>query len=402
MAIPFEIAYNSDLIIRDPSEAATLCVFYDQVFLPYTNRKSSRELIGKRGIRDEYTNDIADWEVKYGTLFDEGVLRRLPAIEGLTKFVKKERTRVFIEYPRGDVYDIWNLVHDGSELPEGIGTKHRDAQGGYYYQFDELKSNEVIIRAEERLVKSWSRFIGRKGARHRKCRLIESRWIEKCKEKHELDTAVDSKISDLLSVHIDKYESGNAPLIRLDLARHLLRTDITIPQIFALAQGRPSKDIFVALEATATFRYLLPKLHTYHPTQILELRDKIKDTREGFTLHLWKLSSGLKECAEHGVSVGEAARFAENIIRTDLIPDYREFQRQFESMRADKWGKVLDAAGRIAEIDAAPWTPKFWGMLLKAIGVTALGFKAAERELLSNRYQAFQFMNYVEKSAART
>ena len=204
-----------------------------------------------------------------------------------------------------------------------------------------------------------------------------------------------------MSIHVDKYESGNAPLIRLDLARHLLRNDIAIPQIFALATGRSSQDILVALEAAATFRYLLPKISTFHPTQILELRDKVKDTREGFTMHLWKLSKGLQEQANDGTSLSEIARFAESLIKTDLIPDYREFQRQLQSMRAEKWGKVLDAAGKVAEIDAAPWTPKFWALILKAIGMTALRSDSERENALSNRYQAFKFMSYVERSSLR-
>jgi hypothetical protein len=70
-------------------------------------------------------------------------------------------------------------------------------------------------------------------------------------------------------------------------------------------------------------------------------------------------------------------------------------------MRAEKWGKVLDAAGKVAEIDAAPWTPKFWALILKAIGMTALRSDSERENALSNRYQAFKFMSYVERSSLR-
>ncbi len=48
-----------------------------------------------------------------------------------------------------------------------------------------------------------------------------------------LDISVDIQISDIQisdrsSIHVDKCESGNAPLIRLDLARQPLRDDIAI------------------------------------------------------------------------------------------------------------------------------------------------------------------------------
>ncbi len=405
MRSPFEVAYNSDLIIRDASEAATLCVFYDRVVLPYTNRESSCEFVGKTGIREEltrekFTNDIADWEVRYGTLFDAGVLSRLPAIDGLMKVVEREKTRLFVEYPR-NTYSPGNLVHDGKAINKYSGDGSHEFLSHNYFLFAELRENEEVIEEQETLVTAWDRYVGPKGKRQYRCRLIKARRLEFEWERHALDISVDTQISDLLSIHVDKYESGNAPLIRLDLARHLLRNDISIPQIFALTTGRSSQDILVALEAAATFRYLLPKISTFHPTQILELRDKVKDTREGFTMHLWKLSKGLQEQAHDGTSLAEIARFAESLIKTDLIPDYREFQRQFLSMRAEKWGKVLDAAGKVAEIDAAPWTPKFWALILKAIGMTALRSDSERENALSNKYQAFKFMSYVEQSSLR-
>ena len=88
--------------------------------------------------------------------------------------------------------------------------------------------------------------------------------------------------------------------------------------------------------------------------------------------------------------------YAQGVIETDLIPDYREFRRQLEAEQAGKIRKVLDATGKIMEIDAAPWTPKFWGMLLKALGMSAIETAADQKERLSNRYQAYEFMKVVE------
>lgn len=67
-------------------------------------------------------------------------------------------------------------------------------------------------------------------------------------------------------------------------------------------------------------------------------------------------------------------------------------------MKADKWEKFLDAAGKVVEIDAAPWTPKFWGLLLKAIGLSLVTAAGEQQEMLSNKYQAFKFMSEVEGS----
>ncbi len=186
-----------------------------------------------------------------------------------------------------------------------------------------------------------------------------------------------------------------------DLVKHLLRTDIEIPQIFTTLKGRPGRDVLVALEAEATFSYLIPKLRVFHPTQILELREKVADTREGFTMHLWKLSKGLEEHANEDAPVTEIAKFAKNLIETELIPDFREFRRQLEARGAGKWDKVLDAAGKVAEIDAAPWTPKFWAHLLKALGITIVTSIAEREDTLSNKYQAFKFMSDLQSAASR-
>jgi hypothetical protein len=90
----FKIVYNSDLIIRDASQAATLCVFYDQVILPHVGQTSSlypvsRELVHQDGGGNApgplsplvYERAIRELEQLYGTLFDAEVLVRLPPVE---------------------------------------------------------------------------------------------------------------------------------------------------------------------------------------------------------------------------------------------------------------------------------------------------------------------------------
>jgi hypothetical protein len=118
-------------------------------------------------------------------------------------------------------------------------------------------------------------------------------------------------------------------------------------------------------------------------------------------MHLWKLSKGLEEHAKEGVPVKEIARFAKDLIETDLIPDYEEFRSQLDAKGAGKWAKVLDAAGKVTEIDAAPWTPKSWGLLLKALGLTLITSASEKQESLSNKYRAFKFMSDLESAASR-
>jgi len=118
-------------------------------------------------------------------------------------------------------------------------------------------------------------------------------------------------------------------------------------------------------------------------------------------MHLQKLSKGLDGMVKTGEKLEDLKGYAQNIVETDLIPDYEEFRRQLEAEQAGKFKKVLDVSGKIMEIDAAPWTPKFWGLLLKALGMSAIETAADQKERLSNRYQAYEFMKVVEDNGRR-
>jgi hypothetical protein len=213
----------------------------------------------------------------------------------------------------------------------------------------------------------------------------------------KIATIPHEQLSAILSMPVRFIRVGDKNYIAPDLAAHLTRTDIDIPQIFTTLKGQPiGREILVALEAKATFTYLLPKINVFHPTQILQLREKVADTREGFTMHLQQLSKGLEERAKENIPVHEIARYAKNLIDTDLIPIYREFRRQIAAIKGNRWEKFLDVSGKVVEIDAAPRTPKFWGLLLKAVGLSILVAAGERQEVLSNKYQAFTFMSEVE------
>jgi hypothetical protein len=420
MSKPSEIVYNNDLIIRDPSEAATLCVFYDRIVLPYTTVKTSRELVGPKGPRRDFSNDVKDWELNYGALFKEGILSRLPAPMSYVREVRSGKS-VHKRLP-----GLWKrrFLECPAEFPPSAELNYDGFEAGFWLDFGTLYPDETIMESTDVTITAWDTRVGASSGREYRTRIItacgdrsDERPIKpsdillKPSELILVPSPPEIEIvlapieglyphvNDLLSIHVDEYDSGEVPLIRQDLAWHLLRTDIDIPQIFALREGHTVRDVLVALEAVSTFRYLLPKLRTYHPTQILELREKVKDTREGFTMHLWSLSKGLQERANEGATLDEVARFAESVIKTELMPDYREFHRQLEAMKVEKWGKVLDALGKVAEIDASPLTPKFWALLAKALGLSAVASQSDQKEKLSNRYQAYQFMSYVERSS---
>jgi hypothetical protein len=383
---PFKIVYNSDLIIRDRSEAAALCVFYDKVFLPFTSEKTSGKLEGADGKTNYHqSGEIKSWDIEYRTLYDAGVLHRLPVFRDhyvesptLSWIPIEIAVRPTEVPPEVKILNAWGKCVEWGEVLPGDHLLGRDYR-------------KVLLKSPQ----GWTR----------EC---EVEFVTLHRRSHTnweapADKALDISAKDrssILGKPVRTIAVGDSTYIARDLITHLIRNDIDMPQIFTSVKGQPiGREILVALEAEATFKYLLPKLHIFHPTQILELREKVEATREGFTMHLWKLSKGLEEHAKDGTSVLEIADFARNLIETDLLPDYREFRRQLAALNAGKWNKFLDAAGKIIEIDAAPWTPKFYGLLLRALGLSVITAASEQQDSLSNKYQAFKFMSDVEAAS---
>ena len=85
-----QVIYSSDLIVRDNAELATLCVFFDKIFLPHTTETSSRRWTGPRvfdaelprGLHPDfdrqYVDDVNHWWVRNRILFEEQVVKQLP------------------------------------------------------------------------------------------------------------------------------------------------------------------------------------------------------------------------------------------------------------------------------------------------------------------------------------
>ena len=82
----YEIVYDSDFIIDDPSELSTLCVFYDKVYLPCRGRVKSTRAKKPQGDQPKELEEKdregiwwreEAWESENRVLFQEGVLERL-------------------------------------------------------------------------------------------------------------------------------------------------------------------------------------------------------------------------------------------------------------------------------------------------------------------------------------
>ncbi|OLL32694.1 hypothetical protein BTH42_05580 [Burkholderia sp. SRS-W-2-2016] len=340
----YDIVYNSDVVLNDNADLATYCIFYDKVLLPHTTEatignvleftrssgsnaaptllsvlepSADRFIHGAVHLHADSVlgEQLIDWEKRNKSLFQEGVLSRLPAGEEIDW--KKE---------------------DGMTLTPTLAN---------------------LIRKPTRLIKNTPSVYG------------------------------------YLSLF---HGDDDVFFFQKDVISHLLRTDIVQPQIFVSKSARPVREVLKACEAESVFRYLLPRIALAEPDQILEVRRKVRNTREGFSMHLQKLSEGIESKLKGGEDFDEIRSFAQSVIETKLIPDYREYVRQIRAEKSGFWGKVIDPASKILQIDAAPWTPKFYGDLMKSLGFTFLAATSEKKQRQTNASQAYQFMYRVEKS----
>lgn len=144
------------------------------------------------------------------------------------------------------------------------------------------------------------------------------------------------------------------------------------------------------LLVNSLFEYHIPKLGALTADQILEVRDYLANTKQGFTDYITELTDDVEaRLKSNANSVAEAAR---KTIERKVLPKYREFCRQLEARNIGFWSKVLEGGGKFLKIDAAPWSPKFYGEIIQ-IFFELLG-KGADEDLkdASNQSQAFSYL----------
>jgi hypothetical protein len=209
-----------------------------------------------------------------------------------------------------------------------------------------------------------------------------------------------SRLADMLLDVPYTFHSTTGELERIwvwqDHLKHLLRTDVSERGVFLCRPNSSQRERYKSLMAHAAFRFVLPRIGELNPEQILEVRDLVRDTREGFSMHLQSLSADVEKQVKGGVSLQEVSAAAGSVVETQLIPLFAEYRRQLAAKKGGFWRKVLDPLGRMVPIDAAPWTPKFYGELLRALGVTLLTGIEQRKDSLSNKTQALQFMKTID------
>jgi hypothetical protein len=176
---------------------------------------------------------------------------------------------------------------------------------------------------------------------------------------------------------------------------HHLREDLGATRLFEI-ETADQREAFKALLAQLLFGYLLPAIQELEPDQMLEVREKVRDTREGFTMHLQNLSAEIDGRLQGGETVHDLARHARAVVETELVPDYREFRRQLAAERVGFWAKVLATGSKVFEIREPITSPKAWAEIALAAGMPLASLTERKHEVLSNKNLAFQFLRAIE------
>jgi hypothetical protein len=180
------------------------------------------------------------------------------------------------------------------------------------------------------------------------------------------------------------------------MLQHGFRDDIDAPALFHVR--RPTRDVPVlaAALAASAVSYVIPRVPDLACERILDLRSKVEATREGFLMHLQSMSRELADGLSADAPVAEVLQHANVVAQRTLVPDYVEFKRQLASLHGSIWSEVANAANDFFEIDAAPWTPKFWGAVLRTLGLDLLRGVRDHEDHLTNRAHAMTFLRTVE------
>ncbi len=227
----------------------------------------------------------------------------------------------------------------------------------------------------------------------------ENKVLRKVIENGQLAGRLETLLHKLQQNSIKK---GSTRIVDVRLAvgflHHLTRDDIALPRLSTDSPKNVNRETFKTLLADRALRYVLPTLSELHPEYVLELRQKVADVREGFSMHLQKLTGGIDARVKGGEPYEDIKRYAQAVFETELEPDYVEFKKLLGAEKVSAGGPVLNLTGRAFKFCVGPWDEENFSELLKAAGVGADLIAKQSKELLTNKSQAFQFMHRIEEA----
>lgn len=130
---------------------------------------------------------------------------------------------------------------------------------------------------------------------------------------------------------------------------------------------------------------------TLGPKELLKLRKKYADEREGLMYYMDELSNSVRQHLRDGASPDEAAIRS---LESELLPKIREFKKQKSLTIKQRFLKYIKG---FANIDAALWSPKFFYQFSKAALGVANDMASDKTMDATNRMQSFRLLARISK-----
>jgi len=125
-------------------------------------------------------------------------------------------------------------------------------------------------------------------------------------------------------------------------------------------------------------------LNVSEPGEVLKLRSDYADEREAVGFFLSELSDSVRRHLRDGAIPDEAAK---RTLEAEVLPKIAEFNRL---KRLNEQKRFMKYISGFMNIDAGPWSPKFFYQLSKAILGSTTGLSENRMEDSTNRVQSFR------------
>ena len=183
------------------------------------------------------------------------------------------------------------------------------------------------------------------------------------------------------------------------LAIHSLYVFKSRPELFISDPSDTHTSRLAGFLVDAIFQLKIPQLKTLNAEQILEVRYKLRNFKEGFTDYVIRLTNDVEALLQSGETseLVAAQKIAERYFETD----YRQIRRQIEPLKIMFGGSILAAGGAFFLTAAVQTTPALLAALAVLYGTVLKDFWQTEVADSANDKQAFKFIAKLESEVSK-
>jgi len=187
---------------------------------------------------------------------------------------------------------------------------------------------------------------------------------------------------------------------RIFLLFHLCNYDKSTPELFLNDNSNLTTSQISFLLTQEVFQYKFPQLQNLNAEQVLEVREYLKDTKEGFTYYINEMTDDVKRrIREDNLSDLEASQ---ETFERKIQPQYEEFRRKLAAKKTGFWAKIAAASGTFLLVTTGQWDLALLGAVLQWAGLSLDTLSKDEQEnFLSTKSKAFNYIATLSEVSKR-